>query len=76
MSLSNYSLEVDDWTAIMCEFENGATGVFEGSTLMKGHFNNGFGFEWLEVHFPFFNSVVDTFSLKFILFSSQLIYKG
>jgi len=42
--------EVDDWTAIICEFENGATGVFEGSTVMKGHHNNGFGFEWLEIN--------------------------
>jgi len=24
--------------------------VFEGSTLMKGHHNNGFGFEWAEVN--------------------------
>lgn len=42
--------EVDDWTAIIADFENGATGVFEGSTLMKGHHNNGFGFEWAEVN--------------------------
>eukprot|EP01125_Pyxidicula_operculata_P009185 TRINITY_DN3045_c0_g1_i1.p1 TRINITY_DN3045_c0_g1~~TRINITY_DN3045_c0_g1_i1.p1 ORF type:complete len:646 (+),score=176.75 TRINITY_DN3045_c0_g1_i1:52-1989(+) len=42
--------EVDDWTAILVEFENGATGVFEGSTLMKGHHNNGLGFEWAEIN--------------------------
>lgn len=42
--------EVDDWTAIIAEFENGATGVFEGSTLMKGHHNNNFGYEWAEVN--------------------------
>jgi len=42
--------EVDDWSALLVEFENGATGVFEGSTLMKGHFNNGFGFEWAEIN--------------------------
>jgi len=42
--------EVDDWTAMIVEFENGATGVFEGSTLMKGHHNNGFGFEWAEIN--------------------------
>jgi len=42
--------EVDDWSALIVEFENGATGVFEGSTLMKGHHNNGFGFEWAEVN--------------------------
>jgi len=42
--------EVDDWSALIVDFENGATGVFEGSTLMKGHYNNGFGFEWAEVN--------------------------
>lgn len=42
--------EVDDWTALIVDFENGATGVFEGSTLMKGHHNNGFGYEWAEVN--------------------------
>jgi predicted dehydrogenase len=42
--------EVDDWSALIVDFENGATGVFEGSTLMKGHHNNGFGFEWAEVN--------------------------
>jgi len=42
--------EVDDWTALVVEFANGATGVFEGSTLMKGHHNNGFGHEWAEVN--------------------------
>jgi hypothetical protein len=25
-------------------------GVWEGSTLMKGHYNDGFGFEWAEVN--------------------------
>jgi len=42
--------EVDDWSALIVDFENGATGVFEGSTLMKGHHNNGFGYEWAEVN--------------------------
>jgi len=42
--------EVDDWSALIVDFENGATGVFEGSTLMKGHHNNGFGHEWAEVN--------------------------
>jgi len=42
--------EVDDWSALIVEFQNGATGVFEGSTLMKGHHNNGFGFEWAEIN--------------------------
>src|SRR5262249_3194015 len=31
-------------------FENGAVGVWEGSTLMKGHFNDGVGFEWAEIN--------------------------
>ncbi|MCA9076657.1 MAG: gfo/Idh/MocA family oxidoreductase, partial [Planctomycetaceae bacterium] len=28
----------------------GAVGVWEGSVLMKGHYNDGFGFEWAEVN--------------------------
>ena len=42
--------EVDDWSSLIGIFENGATGVWEGSTLMKGHHNNGFGYEWAEVN--------------------------
>jgi len=42
--------EVDDWSSLIGMFENGATGVWEGSTLMKGHHNNGFGYEWAEVN--------------------------
>ena len=42
--------EVDDWSSLIGMFEGGATGVWEGSTLMKGHHNNGFGYEWAEVN--------------------------
>lgn len=42
--------EVDDWSSLIGLFEGGATGVWEGSTLMKGHHNNGFGYEWAEVN--------------------------
>jgi predicted dehydrogenase len=42
--------EVDDWSALIARFKNGAVGVWEGSTLMKGHHNNGFGWEWAEVN--------------------------
>jgi predicted dehydrogenase len=42
--------EVDDWSAIIGQFSCGAVGVWEGSTLMKGHHNNGFGFEWAEIN--------------------------
>ena len=42
--------EVDDWSSLIGLFESGATGVWEGSTLMKGHHNNGFGYEWAEVN--------------------------
>jgi predicted dehydrogenase len=41
--------EVDDWTAMIGEFESGATGVWEGTTLAKGNRRNGFGHEWAEV---------------------------
>lgn len=42
--------EVDDWSSLIGRFANGAVGVWEGSTLMKGHHNNGFGYEWAEVN--------------------------
>lgn len=42
--------EVDDWSALIAQFEGGAVGVWEGSTVMKGHHNNGFGWEWAEVN--------------------------
>lgn len=41
---------VDDWSALIGRFASGAVGVWEGSTLMKGHHNNGVGFEWAEVN--------------------------
>jgi predicted dehydrogenase len=42
--------DVDDWSALIGRFQGGAVGVWEGSTLMKGHYNEGFGFEWAEVN--------------------------
>ena len=42
--------EVDDWSAILGQFRGGATGVWEGSTLMKGHHNGGLGKEWAEIN--------------------------
>ncbi len=42
--------EVDDWSALIGQFENGAVGVWEGSTVMKGYHNDGFGYEWAEVN--------------------------
>jgi predicted dehydrogenase len=42
--------DVDDWSSLIGLFENGAVGVWEGSTLMKGYHNNGFGYEWAEVN--------------------------
>jgi predicted dehydrogenase len=42
--------EVDDWSALIARFKSGAVGVWEGSTLMKGHYNNGFGWEWAEIN--------------------------
>lgn len=41
--------DVDDWSALIGEFECGATGVWEGTTLSKGYRLNGFGHEWAEV---------------------------
>jgi predicted dehydrogenase len=42
--------EVDDWSSIIGEFESGATGVWEGTTLAKGYHRDGFGHEWAEVN--------------------------
>lgn len=42
--------DVDDWSALIGRFSNGAVGVWEGSTLMKGHHNDGYGFEWAEIN--------------------------
>ena len=42
--------DVDDWSALLGEFESGATGVWEGTTLAKGYDRNGFGHEWAEIN--------------------------
>ncbi|MEO6811095.1 MAG: Gfo/Idh/MocA family oxidoreductase [Isosphaeraceae bacterium] len=42
--------EVDDWSALIGEFQSGATGVWEGTTLAKGYGRNGFGHEWAEIN--------------------------
>jgi predicted dehydrogenase len=42
--------DVDDWSCLIGEFESGATGVWEGTTLAKGYERNGFGHEWAEIN--------------------------
>jgi predicted dehydrogenase len=42
--------DVDDWSCLIGEFECGATGVWEGTTLAKGYHREGFGHEWAEVN--------------------------
>jgi predicted dehydrogenase len=42
--------DVDDWSCLIGEFESGATGVWEGTTLAKGYHRDGFGHEWAEVN--------------------------
>lgn len=42
--------DVDDWSSIIGEFANGATGVWEGTTLAKGYGRGGFGHEWAEIN--------------------------
>lgn len=42
--------EVDDWSSLIGEFECGAVGVWEGTTLAKGYHRNGFGHEWAEIN--------------------------
>ncbi len=41
---------VDDWSSIIGEFDCGATGVWEGTTLAKGYGRGGFGHEWAEIN--------------------------
>ncbi len=42
--------EVDDWTSLIARFENGAVGVWEGTTLAKGYGRFGFGHDWCEIN--------------------------
>jgi predicted dehydrogenase len=42
--------EVDDWSCLIGEFDSGAMGVWEGTTLAKGYGLSGFGHEWAEVN--------------------------
>lgn len=42
--------DVDDWSSLIGIFENGATGVWEGTTLAKGYKRKGFGHEWAEIN--------------------------
>jgi len=42
--------EVDDWSSLIGEFQSGAVGVWEGTTLAKGYGFDGFGHEWAEVN--------------------------
>jgi predicted dehydrogenase len=42
--------DVDDWSSLIAEFECGATGVWEGTTLAKGYGLKGFGHEWAEIN--------------------------
>lgn len=42
--------EVDDWSSLVGEFESGAVGVWEGTTLAKGYHLDGFGHEWAEIN--------------------------
>ena len=42
--------DVDDWSALIGEFESGAVGVWEGTTLARGYQLKGFGHEWAEIN--------------------------
>ena len=42
--------EVDDWSSLIGEFQSGAVGVWEGTTLAKGYHRDGFHHEWAEVN--------------------------
>jgi predicted dehydrogenase len=42
--------EVDDWSAFIGHFAAGPVGVWEGTTLAKGHHHSGMGHEWAEIN--------------------------
>ena len=42
--------EVDDWSALLCLFARGGTGVIEGTTVAKGYHFKGFGHDWCEIN--------------------------
>jgi predicted dehydrogenase len=42
--------EVDDWSSLIGQFDSGAVGVWEGTTLAKGYGMDGFGHEWAEIN--------------------------
>lgn len=42
--------DVDDWSSLIGEFDSGAVGVWEGTTLAKGYGLKGFGHEWAEIN--------------------------
>ncbi|MDA7977554.1 MAG: Gfo/Idh/MocA family oxidoreductase [Pirellulales bacterium] len=44
------SSDVDDWSCLLGRFVNGATGVWEGTTLAKGYHMGGVGHDWAEVN--------------------------
>jgi predicted dehydrogenase len=42
--------DTDDWVGFVAEFDNGVTGVFESSKLMRGHGSGGHGHDFVEVN--------------------------
>lgn len=42
--------EIDDWSSLIGEFDSGAVGIWEGTTLAKGYDRQGFGHEWAEIN--------------------------
>jgi predicted dehydrogenase len=42
--------DVDDWSSLIGQFQGGATGVWEGTTLAKGYGLKGYGHEWAEIN--------------------------
>lgn len=42
--------EVDDWSALICQFDGGGFGLLEGTTLAKGYHYNGVGSDWAEIN--------------------------
>jgi predicted dehydrogenase len=42
--------DVDDWSCLIGEFDCGAVGLWEGTTLAKGYHREGVGHDWAEIN--------------------------
>lgn len=63
--------EVDDWSALICQFRSGGVGVLEGTTLAKGYHFKGVGHDWAEINGSEATAVYQLREPNTILFGKQ-----